>query len=220
MISLKLYSCSIKSKQFIQEQLIQLHKQQYRSYTSQTLSIYRNNLLKEQLYYLFCFCVGRMHETFQYLGVCLTRLPLVIPFLQHNVIKECSLKQKRQVNQPLIRRKSYSSSEENCPNSVWEATFIAHSQTLVTGSLQKTLCFRNVLHTQCLYSTCTRAYLSFQCILPLQFWNASILKPLFTITENLPWNLKCVTEKRFKKKKRKKTPNQQPSNNLIPLAVV
>lgn len=41
------------------------------------------------------------------------------------------------------------------------------------------------------------------------FWNASILKPLFTITENLHY----VKEKKIFKKGKK-------SNNLIPLAAV
>lgn len=101
---------------------------------------------------MFCFCVGRLHETFRYLGVCLTRLPVVIPFLQHNVIKEFSLKQKPQVNQPLKSRKSYSSSQENCPNSVWEAPDVLH----IHSPSSQVVCRRHYVSGICYtHSVCT-----------------------------------------------------------------
>lgn len=70
---------------------------------------------------------------------------MVIPFLQHNATKEFSLKQNLQVNQPLKSRKSYSSSEEKCPNSVWEAADLLH------------------IHSPSLQVVCRRHYVSGTC---------------------------------------------------------
>lgn len=83
---------------------------------------------------------------FRYLGVYFTRLTVVIPFLWHNVIKEFSLKQKLQVNQPLKSRKSYSSSEENCPNSIREAA--ADLLHICSSSLQ-VVCSRHYVSGTC-----------------------------------------------------------------------
>lgn len=95
-----------------------------------------------------------------YSGACLTRLPVVIPFLHHNVAKKFSLKEKLCLNQPLKSRKSYLSSEENCPSSVWEAADLLHihSPPIQTGCRRH--CVSGMCHTQCVHSTCPRKHLS------------------------------------------------------------
>lgn len=78
-------------------------------------------------------------------GVCLTRLPLIRQFLQNNVVKEFSLKQRLQVNKHLKSRKS-NSSEGSC--SVWEAADSLHTHTVslqTQSDCRKMLCHWYVL---------------------------------------------------------------------------
>lgn len=93
------------------------------------------------------FSVGWIWEMFRYLKVRSTRLLIIIHFWQKNVIKkkEFSLKQRLQVNKHLKSRKSWSSSEGNCSNSIWEAA----GSLLIHTSSSPVVCRRHYASSMC-----------------------------------------------------------------------